>query len=188
MPSTKRTTARPAAPPRGQVVQLLYLIDMSFAGDGESEHGLLTNLGSVTEDEWLAVPPGGKRSIRQIVGHLGACKWVYASFAFGQGKLGWDAPAGDLGCAMEDLQSGPPLANEPPRERVLQWLEKGHRVWRGHVGTLTDAELLRPRAAPWGKAYETRWLIATLIQHDLYHAGEINHIRALLQGNDAWPW
>jgi hypothetical protein len=27
-----------------------------------------------------------------------------------------------------------------------------------------------------------------MIQHDLYHAGEINHIRALRQRNDRWAW
>jgi hypothetical protein len=31
-----------------------------------------------------------------------------------------------------------------------------------------------------------------MIEHDLYHAGEINHIRALRQENDRWnpesPW
>jgi hypothetical protein len=32
----------------------------------------------------------------------------------------------------------------------------------------------------WGELKETRWII----QHDLYHAGEINHIRALHQQND----
>ena len=33
---------------------------------------------------------------------------------------------------------------------------------------------------------ESRWIIAVMIEHDLYHAGEINHIRALRQGNDGW--
>lgn len=187
MPSTRKTTAKPVVP-RGQVEQLLYLMDLSFADDGHTEHSLIRNLRSVTDDQWLVVPAGGKRSIRQVVGHLGACKWVYSSFAFGQGLLRWDASAGDLGCSMEDLQSGPPMPNEPSRERVLGWLEASHRVWRGHVATLTDRALTGLRNTPWGEAKETRWLIATLIQHDLYHAGEINHIRALLQGNDAWPW
>ena len=27
-----------------------------------------------------------------------------------------------------------------------------------------------------------------LMRHDLYHAGEINHLRALAQDNDAWAW
>ena len=47
-----------------------------------------------------------------------------------------------------------------------------------------DAELTRQRGAPWGDVRETRWLITTMIEHDLYHAGEINHLRALRQGND----
>ena len=34
----------------------------------------------------------------------------------------------------------------------------------------------------------TRELVATLIGHDFYHAGEINHLRALLQGTDRWPY
>jgi hypothetical protein len=33
---------------------------------------------------------------------------------------------------------------------------------------------------------ETRRVIELMIQHPLYHIGEINHIRALLQGNDDW--
>jgi len=35
---------------------------------------------------------------------------------------------------------------------------------------------------------ETRWLIGVMIEHDLYHAGEINHLRALRHGNDRWAW
>ena len=27
-----------------------------------------------------------------------------------------------------------------------------------------------------------------MIQHDLYHAGEINHIRALRRQSDAWAY
>jgi hypothetical protein len=29
----------------------------------------------------------------------------------------------------------------------------------------------------------TRWIVSSKIQHDLYHTGEINHIRALRQRN-----
>ena len=32
---------------------------------------------------------------------------------------------------------------------------------------------------------ETRWIISVMITHDLYHAGEINHIRCLSQRDDA---
>jgi hypothetical protein len=32
--------------------------------------------------------------------------------------------------------------------------------------------------------YPIRWFIGVMIQHYAYHAGEINHIRALHQGDD----
>jgi hypothetical protein len=44
--------------------------------------------------------------------------------------------------------------------------------------------LLRPRLTNWGERQQTRWIIAVMIQHDLYHAGEINHLRSLRQGTD----
>jgi hypothetical protein len=27
-----------------------------------------------------------------------------------------------------------------------------------------------------------------MLQHDLYHAGEINHLRSQLMGDDRWHW
>jgi hypothetical protein len=35
---------------------------------------------------------------------------------------------------------------------------------------------------------ETRWIIKSMIEHDLYHAGEINRMRALRQENDRWAY
>jgi len=45
-----------------------------------------------------------------------------------------------------------------------------------------------PGGRPGGEEYETRWIIAVMIEHDLYHAGEINHIRSLFEGEDSWAW
>lgn len=71
---------------------------------------------------------------------------------------------------------------------MIDWLREGHALFRGYVAAMeNDYELMTPRKSNWGEEYETRWLIATILQHDVYHAGEINHIRALAQGNDAWP-
>jgi hypothetical protein len=36
----------------------------------------------------------------------------------------------------------------------------------------------------WGELKVTRWIIAVTIEHDPYHAGEIDHLRALHQQND----
>ena len=70
---------------------------------------------------------------------------------------------------------------------VLPWLETTHDALMGHVRALADdAELDRPRLANWGELRPTRWLLATLITHDAYHAGEINHLRSLMGGDDRW--
>jgi uncharacterized damage-inducible protein DinB len=170
---------------RAAIEQLLYLMDAAF--EGSDEEDLLGNLRAVTQAEWSAVPPGSVRSIRQIIGHIGACKYMYDNHAFGNGSMTWEDPAGDLGVTMEDLQSRT-LAREPPMREIIEWLRNGHRRLRGHVAELDDSELVLPRRPPEGQPRETRWIIANMIRHDAYHAGEINHLRALVQGNDGWAW
>lgn len=170
---------------RVAVEQLLYLMDEAF--DGEDEEDLLGNLGSITEADWAVIPPGGARSIRHIVGHVGACKYMYDNHAFGDGRLTWDDPAGDLGVSMEDLQSRT-VDPEPPMDTVVEWLREGHRRLREHIAAMDDSELFAPRRQPEGEMRETRWIIANMIRHDGYHAGEINHIRALSEANDLWAW
>ncbi|MEX0786519.1 MAG: DinB family protein [Dehalococcoidia bacterium] len=158
------------------VEQVLYLLDQAF--EGNDEHSLLANLRSVAGNDWLWTPPGGDRSVFDIVQHTGDCKYVYQSHAFGDGSMRWDAPG-----------STPTIERETPRADVTAWLVEGQRRLRESVAALTDdAELTKPRLANWGQEYETRWLISVMIEHDLYHAGEINHLRALRQGNDRWAW
>ena len=61
--------------------------------------------------------------------------------------------------------------------------------WLASVRALPDdAELGRERLTNWGERLPTRTIIRMMIAHDFYHAGEINHIRALLQGTDRWPY
>jgi hypothetical protein len=169
---------------RAAVEQLLYLMDMAF--DEGQWHSLLGNLRSVTADDWLWTPPGGARTIRLLTAHVAACKYVYDNHAFGDAAMSWNDPAGDLGYGMEDLQSESVLDNEPSIADVVAWLSEGHRRLREHVAALNDEELLRPRRTNKDEMKETRWIIAVMIEHDLYHAGEINHIRALRQRNDGW--
>lgn len=72
-------------------------------------------------------------------------------------------------------------------EELIAWLDEAQRRLRASVDALTDdAELMRPRKSNWGELKETRWLIKSMIEHDLYHAGEINRMRALRQRNDRW--
>jgi hypothetical protein len=157
---------------RSGVEQMLYLMDSAF--DGKDWHSVLTNLSSVAYEDWSWSPPGGRRTIASLVGELGTCKYVYDSQAFGDGSMHWNK-----------LGSVPAAAADATLSEVLEWLRHAHQRLRDHVAALEDdSELLRPRLGPSGKQHETRWIINTMVQHDLYHAGEINHLRALRQGND----
>jgi hypothetical protein len=70
---------------------------------------------------------------------------------------------------------------------VYPWLEAAHDAFVGHVTALADdAELDALRLTNWGEHRPTRWLIAAMITHDAYHAGEINHLRSLMGDDDRW--
>jgi hypothetical protein len=154
--------------------QYLDLMDAGFGGPAWGS--LLSNLNTVAPEDWEWVPPGGARSIRDIVHHVGGVKVLSHDQAFGGATLTPDDPRVAPDEATVDLPT------------AIAWLRACHERLRGGVAALADdAELLLPRRANWGELRETRWLIVvTMIQHDLYHAGEINHLRALHQGNDQW--
>ena len=156
------------------VSQLLYLFDEAF--QGPDWHSLLGNLRSLSPEDWQWVPPGGNRCIRDIVQHVGGSKLMYHDHAFGDARLTWDSPLVEGGEALAAVES------------AIGWLQLGQERLRQSIAGLDDAELLRPRATNWGELKETRWIIGTMIQHDLYHAGEINHIRSLRQGSDRWAY
>lgn len=159
---------------RRAVDQLLWLLDEAF--EGQEWHALLPNLRSVTPEAWAWVPPGGHRSVRALVQHVGGCKFMYENHAFGDAALTWDHPlvAGDE--ATADLTS------------AVAWLRDGHERLRRSLATLTDEDLDRDRMTNWAEPRQTRWIVMVMIQHDLYHAGEINHVRALHDRDDRWGY
>jgi len=63
------------------------MLDAAF--EGTAWHSLLGNLKPVTPEDWLWVPHGGKRSIHDIVQHVGSSKRMYENHAFGDRKLTW---------------------------------------------------------------------------------------------------
>lgn len=161
---------------RSGIEQLTYAMTEAF--DGSKEHSLLANLRSLNDDDWSWLPPGGVRSIFDIVQHIGECKYVYENHAFGDSSLRWDRP-----------KSIPSVGFGHPPQEIIDWLREGQRRLLASVaGLADDGQLIVLRPAPWGASYETRWLLSVTPQHDLYHGGEINHIRALRQGNDAWAY
>lgn len=160
---------------------LAWLLDEAFSGGGldpsNGGQSLMANLASVTDDQWHARLPGSRRSIESMALHVGACKLMYANHAFEDASLTWESPE----VARWTLGTA-------PRQDAGAWIRAQHARLVAHVRGLSDTDLTTLRAAHWGEQRETRWLLSTLLQHDAYHAGEINHLRALLAGEDRWQW
>ena len=149
------------------------------AFEGDSDESLMANLRDMREGDWTALPTGAERTIADVLEHVGWAKWMYEDYAFGPGTMRGDEP---------------PLipahgATSRPHDELLEWLREGHGRWLRSVRALRDdVELDHARLTNWGDYLPTRNLIRIMIGHDFYHAGEINHARALLQGTDRWPY
>ena len=151
---------------------LARLVDTAYQADGM--HSLLANLRGLRDQDWTVVPPGCGRSIGEIVEHAGWCKWMYEDYAFGAASLRGNQPP---------LVPSDGARSRPPAE-LLDWMDEGHRRWLASIRALRDdAELDRLRLANWGERHPTRTLIQILIAHDIYHAGEINHLRRAHSGH-----
>lgn len=161
--------------PDPAVGTLLYLLDESF--EQNDEHSLLGNLRNVTDGSWSKLPPQGSRSIRQIADHAGVAIYPYGDHLFGNATLTY----------LEVLKLSPATDDESSIPAVAEWLRTGHAIFRDGLAGMTEADLLAQRRSHWGQMAEARWLIGIVIQHNVYHAGEINHARALLQQDDGWP-
>ncbi len=161
--------------------ELVYLLEEAFSGVGIEEsnesQSLLVNLRGVEEPMWRALPVGGVRTIESIALHVGSCTVMYDEYAFGPGELTWN-----------DQHWLPWKAGEAPVAETIAWLEDVHQQFVNHVAALIDADLAVLRPTNWGELRETRWLVSTMLQHDVYHAGEVNHLRSILAANDAWRW
>jgi uncharacterized damage-inducible protein DinB len=160
-----------------QIDVLCWMIENAY--NSTDPQSLLANLKNLRQENWQALPTSGGRSIADILEHIGWCKWMYEDYAFGKANLQGDqpplVPAGDT-------------RSRPPDE-LLEWLNRGQVKWLASVRSLPDdSELKRMRMTNWGEYLPTRDIIQIMIAHDYYHAGEINHLRALLQGNDFWEY
>ncbi len=145
-------------------------------GFGEGQFSLLACLATVEQASWTRSPAGGHRSIRDLVQHVGMFKFMYANHAFRDAAFDYGTPPATP--AAERLAT-PAAASE--------WLREGHRYLATAIDELSDdRELATPRKAHWGQMVPTEVLVTIMVQHDLFHAGEINHQRALLQDTDRW--
>lgn len=104
--------------------------------------------------------------------HIGIVFLAYENHVFGDGTQGWDDPAID----------GVLPGTDP--ESMIAWLRQAHARFRSSVANLGDDQLME--MCPWGAPWTYQRIIEVVIQHPIYHIGEINYARAILQGNNDW--
>lgn len=163
-----------ANPLIGQLVGLLdHVLEEPADQFGTQHwHSLLWNLHNVRPEDWDAEPVPASRTIREIVRHIGIVYLAYESHVFGDGTQGWNDPAID----------GVVPGNDPAE--MIAWLRAAHGRFRTSVAGLTDAQL--PQLCSWGEPWTYQRIIEVVLQHGVYHIGEVNYARATLQDNNDW--
>jgi uncharacterized damage-inducible protein DinB len=152
------------------VNQLLYLMDNAF--ERSRAHSLVSNLSTVTDADYSRDHDG--RSIREMVRHVAAAKHVYENQAFGDATLFMPSFQARI------YEATATMAGD------LEWLRHGYDQLRAGLAGTDDAVLTEQRPVHMGGTRELREIISIMIEHDLYHAGEINHLRAVMQETDYW--
>jgi uncharacterized damage-inducible protein DinB len=151
-----------------RVTQLLTILDQAY--NRKSWHGtnLRGSLRRLTPDQAVWHPGEGRHNIHELVVHAAYWKYAVANRLAG-GQRGAFPIAGSNW--FERSGAAPRQWSDD-----LALLDRIHRDLRAVVSTLRDADLDRPlpksRMTPFA-------LIAGVAAHDLYHAGQIQLIKAL---------
>jgi uncharacterized damage-inducible protein DinB len=153
--------------------------DLEAAYRGSRWHSFKSALKDISPEEADWTPPAYqgfpwmKGSITEIVFHVGGDSLYQLDHALGEKKLTWD----ELTRRFEEL--GGDL------EAALKLVEEGYQALQRALQSLTDEDLERTYPTPESKGKSERTLsefFRMMIEHYLYHAGQIVYIRSLLKG------
>ncbi|HZF41623.1 MAG TPA: DinB family protein [Blastocatellia bacterium] len=133
------------------------------AQEGQAWHGpsLRELLDGVTAEQAAAKPIPNAHSVWELVNHIIAWEQIARRRLEGAEEI-----------AIPDEVNFPPVtdASEAAWQATLQSLEANHRGLRESIKKIDDAKL--EEITP-GTSYSIYVLLHGVIQHDLYHAGQI---------------
>ncbi len=107
-------------------------------------------------------------AIAMPMAHVAACKVMYADHGVGTRKFDWPDCDAVLGC---DVWS------KPGPRKLLAALDRAQEFLTEHVAAASDGELDRVNAMHHGKRLKGWQVVASMAQHDAWHAGQISIIR-----------
>jgi uncharacterized damage-inducible protein DinB len=132
----------------------------SFQGPAWHGPSLRELLEDVSAEQAAARPIGGAHSIWEIVLHIAAWEEVVRRRFAGETV------------ELSDAQDWPAVPDNSAAAWALALghLETTHEKLRGAVAALDPARLENPAA---GKSYSVYFMLHGVVQHNLYHAGQI---------------
>ncbi|MDQ2985903.1 MAG: DinB family protein [Armatimonadota bacterium] len=146
------------------------LIDLATRAFERSPwHSLMAALEEVTLEAFTALPqrnngfPWMDGSIRDIVYHVTGDKLVQVNHAFGDGDINW-----------ENIS-----IHKTDKETMMADLVASHSIV---IQAIKRTDDLQAKVTGWGgKRLSAVDFFVMLIEHDLYHAGQIRYIRNLVE-------
>ncbi len=151
--------------------------DLEAAYRGSQWHSFRSALKDITPEEASWTPPAFKGfpwmrgSILEIVFHVGGDSFYQLDYALGDRRLTWEELQRRYQAEGGDLQAAIKLA------------EEGYQTLQRVLDSLTDEDLARTYPTPEGKGERSlEDFFRMMIEHHLYHAGQIVYARCLQQG------
>jgi len=141
------------------------------AQEGQAWHGpsLHELLDGVTAEQAGARPIPNAHSIWELVNHIITWEQIARRRLEGEGQI-----------EIPDEINFPPVTDvsEAAWQATLQSLQESHRSLRDAIKKIDDARL--EEIAP-GTSYSIYFLLHGVIQHDLYHAGQVALLKKAIQ-------
>ncbi|HEX5479727.1 MAG TPA: DinB family protein [Dehalococcoidia bacterium] len=153
---------------RTRVELLAQLLESAFRG--RTAHSLLANLSDVRDADWDARPAGGDRTIGEIVEHCTIAAELWHDTLLASEQRTYDA-----------LFAERPRAAGPDPAALREALIAAHDHFLASMRSFDDAQLADARRAHYGALTSVERAIVVLIEHALFHAGEIGVIRGVVE-------
>ncbi len=152
-----------------EIERIVQQLKLAFEGGAWHGPGVLETLEGVTAKQAAAHPLAGVHSIWELVVHIAA--WEDAC----RRRLGGNR------AELSAAEDWPPITdtNDAAWAITKAALIEGHRKLRESIAFLTEARLDEPILQSMPSVYVT---IHGVIQHDLYHAGQIAILRKVSFG------
>jgi uncharacterized damage-inducible protein DinB len=139
---------------------------------GPAWHGpsLLEILEDVTADEARRHPIAAAHSIAEIVPHIAA--WMHAA----------ERRVAGHPVELEGDADWPPVTASFDWPAALQQLREAAETLGARIRTLSDADLTTMRVRGSGQEYSAYVLLHGVVQHNLYHAGQLAMLKKAIRG------